>query len=95
MKIFLRSCITIISLAIITIVYADYNPLLSTRLCQNINFCATTKNIHISTPPQVIYTTGTKIYDEIWFYQDNSKDMSRFEELKEQGYTCGLGENGG
>ena len=79
-----------ISLAIITIFTADYNTTLSTRLCQNINFCTTTKDKVIITPPQVIYTTGTKIYDEIRFYQDNEQDMARFEELKSTGYTCGL-----
>ncbi|AKH33256.1 hypothetical protein XF24_00933 [candidate division SR1 bacterium Aalborg_AAW-1] len=95
MRTFLRTCIIVISLAIITIFTADYNTTLSTRLCQKINFCTTTKDKVISTPPQIIYTTGTKIYDEIRFYQDNEQDMSRFEELKEQGYTCGLGEGGG
>ena len=89
MRTFLRTCIIVNSLAIITIFSADYNTILSTRLCQNINFCTTIKDT-ISTPPQVIYTTGTKIYDEIRFYQDNEQDMARFEELKIQGYTCGL-----
>lgn len=95
MRTFLRTCIIVISLAIITIFTADYNTTLSTRLCQNINFCTTTKDKVIITPPQVIYTTGTKIYDEIRFYQDNEQDMARFEELKSTGYTCGLWEGGG
>ena len=95
MRTFLRTCIIVISLAIITIFTADYNTTLSTRLCQNINFCTTIKNNTISTPPQIIYTTGTKIYDEIRFYQDNSGDIARFEELKSTGYTCGLWDDGG
>lgn len=82
MKTFLRTCIILISLAITTIVFSDYNPTLSTRLCQNINFCNTAKNNVTSTSPQIIYTTGMKVYDEIWFNPNNPDEMKYFYELK-------------
>lgn len=99
MKTFLWLCITILSWAILLILYADYNTRVADFLCNTVNYCKNIQDTDIILDQEnetftnmswfvdVIYTTWTQLY-EVSFDLSDPQQQELFDKYSATNPTC-------